>query len=305
LRFFDAETLAPLTGTVQLWRLHAPATRYWEAGDQLQLQGELKDGLWLVPEIPPGEYRTYATFGRAGGRMEPSFQVEGKHTLVERFVFMPQNEHAYLQLVNLNGFALNRQSNRKIEIKKRGKEYLWVDPQTPPWLQQRWPKGNGVLVSTGMGGGFSSGQHQPWKNPFLQGDEINLGVMEGLNRERNTKYHFQLRADQGPTTQLYLQATGATTYTALFADALEIAPRVVFPGGEIPVDLSQAIAITSTAVPIVSASSSVEAREQFANNSWRDATLRIRINLDGYLPFELTWSPNDGPLPELPLQKNP
>jgi len=35
LRFFDAENWAPVSGNVQLWRLHMPETDRWSAGDYL------------------------------------------------------------------------------------------------------------------------------------------------------------------------------------------------------------------------------------------------------------------------------
>ena len=304
LRFFDAETLSPVSGTVQLWRMNAPATRHWEAGDQMQVLASLVDGILIATDLPEGEYRSFALFGRPNSQMQASFQVEGKYTLMERFVYLPKKEEAQLQLVDLDGFLIESNPSYQFEMRHRGKQYIHTDPQTPPWMKQRWPKGNGMLISTGTGGGFMSG-NQPWENPFKHGNEIQLGFLAGDTREQKTQYRFQFRTDKKPCTEVVLGLKGTGTYVAIFVDETDLHSRVIFPTGAMPVELADAMWVTSTAIPIASGFSTLDARRTYAANTWRDATLNIRINLDGYQTFDFTWSPNDGPLPEFYLQRLP
>lgn len=305
LRFFNAETAEPASGTVQLWRIRAPATRYWESGDQLQTKAALVDGILLIPDLPAGEYRTYATFGRRGSPMESSFQVEGEKTLVERFVFMPMSEKVQLQLVDLHGFPIESTPDAKIEMRRRGRQYFYTDRNTPPWLKQRYPKGNGELVTTRMGGGFSSSNHQRWKIPFWLGSEIDLGTLESDSRESSTEYGFLFRKNEASSTKVLLNCQGTGTYVALFANATELQEHIVFPAGSLRIDLVDSISITSVALPIPSSMSTAEAGERFAAHTWRDATIRIQIDAKGFQPFDFRWKPNDGPLPELYLQSKP
>ncbi|MFT5291989.1 MAG: hypothetical protein ACI8QS_003033 [Planctomycetota bacterium] len=88
----------PLTSEVILWRIDAPANRFWTRGDQDIARVAVGPAGYLFDDLEPGYYRPVVLGERQSARHQGVIRVEGD-TDVELLVQQPGKRSALLQLM--------------------------------------------------------------------------------------------------------------------------------------------------------------------------------------------------------------
>jgi len=302
LRFFDAATQLPVSGTVQLWRLQVAESETWSAGDQLQFQGEAVDGRLLVKQLPEGAYRTYALFALDSTGTEEAFLVEGESTFMERFVTIPAEEGIYLRLFSAAGMFVRSTPDALITMKTQGSSSQDFFQMQPPWIKERRPKGNFYTEASAMGGSYGRRMHQTWKELEAFFDGFYLGSLKQDHRQSQRTFHFRIRQGEDQAILVDVHPSGTGAYVAVFLTYEEVEERLVFPAGMPPHDLRSDLSITASGLAVGQGSGGAQGVDLVAGEAWRDAKVKIRLQSKEFLEWEITWSPSDGPLPDFQLQ---
>jgi hypothetical protein len=133
LRVVEADSAAPTSSRVTLWRLDVPAADGWTAGDELlgafdvPITGALREGL------VPGRYMALAHDGARGDEGLVRFAVAGPYTRVGVPLIRPAQHHVTVRLYDDQGLRIMR-----LERIEEYSEFTVNRPNVPADLKPRW-----------------------------------------------------------------------------------------------------------------------------------------------------------------------
>lgn len=308
LLFFSAETAAPVSGVIQLWKLNVPENEDWTAGDLSLLETEVQNGRLEVPNLEPGFYRVHILFALEGSPASLPFEFELDQQQVEFVVSVPSKKTAYITWLRPDGTVLRGEEDI-LERRWEGGSSRMVSDPTPVWVNPRYRKTEeGLAISVGSrgaGGRFGMRLHQEWRRPEGIDGRFSLGPIEQDSRLWRHTTKSRWRRGERLEIELQLNAEGTEDYACVFVEPRDIQARLIFPAGVAPRDLQEEIHIQCEPVGFGPRPTFDDRPVLHAEQAWRQSLLRIRIQTPDFEPVEISWRPIDGPLPSIVLTSMP
>lgn len=304
LRLFDAETLQPVSGALQLWRVNLPENEQWTAGDRLVLETKAQDGRLEVPNLTAGDYRVHCLFAVEGSPASAAFRLQHDQQQVELKVTMPRKEEAHITWVSSNG-ALLGGDQEILERQWAGNSSRMNSHPDPVWAQERRQKIENEETMTfrgrGAGGRFGSRSHQSWRAQIDGEGRYPLNQIEQNSRLWKNQSFSRWRRGGREDIRLSVSAQGTGEYAAVFLEPKEVQQQLRFPAGFEPHDVTSEIQILCEAVPFGLNPQQQEQQVVYLEQAWQRSTVSITLDVPEYAPVSLTWRPIDGPLPVIAL----
>lgn len=282
LELVHALTGEPVSGTVHLWRIGAPETEDWSAGDVQVARVSVEAGAHRFADLVAGTYRLHAALQVRDADPLPAFEVVGGANRV-RFEVVPAERHALqVALVDHGGQAWPE----RVEFLSRGSTIELDYASKPTWARERRQKGSAEwLVGMGGGGGSYFSAHPRWRE-FARGElGFELGQLHESSADRTYRHKFELRMQRSepmslgsaPTAEelrsfggdanepepagsqaqpqrfentLEIVDTGAEAYVAVVVDPATIVDRLEGVAEFERIELYQGLSIRSLAAPL-------------------------------------------------------
>jgi len=271
----------PLASHFRLYRLHAPENEFFEAGDQVQFEGELPPHGLALRRLPAGEYRVACWRGWKGSPDPPPFTVEGEQTTVVLRLVVAPSAPAYLAIFDDNGVPLQEVDRRRTVHEPAGDSQPALD-----WVTWRAPK-RGFLTTEGT----------------LQFDADRGAEVEPLTRGFEG---FALGRVQAPEKvephrrRVFLGLPGWTevivplawdgqfdpTWVAVMAPIEKVIDGLWLENGDRPDPELLRLAATSSAEPL---------GELPPLEPWSPLAIDVTAEYPGHKTLHLRWVPGEGP----------
>ncbi|MCB9916028.1 MAG: hypothetical protein H6828_12940 [Planctomycetes bacterium] len=197
LHLVDDETGAPVAGGVQLWRLRAPETHGWSAGDQRQAAEHVPSEGFTFEALPAGEYRVVHLGDAPDAPDPPAFWVNGALTVHTLRVHPAEKRVVFLELRDLGGARLET-----IDVRRGHSSASEREPATPEWVRARAPKREGWGWGGGGAGGSYSSSHRSWRTLTAGPRGFELGEVQASDRDTERTQTFRLRDASGAEVDL-------------------------------------------------------------------------------------------------------
>ena len=274
LSVLEEETGAPLAGTVILWRLDAPASAYWQAGDRKQGAIRIVRGEGEITALPEGRYRAVFEEQRAAVEDPPLFEVRGR-TRVTLRVPMPRRFQASLRLLDERGLPI---VGVLAAWPHRGAEKL---SSSPVWVRARTLKHAPTAAPSPVPPQDSPIEDHSWRPLGARGDLLPLGELEEASRGSRTGRTVAVRAEGRSEARLtpFSAPAASVTYLAVALPLATLLDRFTLPDGG-PVLGSRAGVTATCQAEALTAETPAE--------RWRSIPVRIVVTLRGYEPLEAT-----------------
>ena len=283
----DADTDAPVSGTVHLWRLDAPGNADWLEGDQLQGMLWVAEGRGERGELPEGRYRAVFSEQRAAAEDPAMFEVRGERSEITLAVPMPRRFPAWLRLLDEHGHPLPA-----AELGWSGRR--WSKVSTPPvWAHARTLRDASIPVPhRGQGGhaSMSSGGSAGTSVRAVDG-LLPIGDFAEPSRGERSARMGRVRAEGRSTVDVTLGGgpTSPTTHLGVSLPLATLLDRVLLPDGA-PVFGSKTRVRATCQAELLT--------PETPPDRWRSMPVRIVVTLDGYEPLEWTAdADHPSPLP--------
>ncbi len=266
-------------GSVELWRLDAPANEDWSRGDQLQATFGVEPEGRVVEDLPAGVYRPYVQSAARASEFAPPFAVQGRWTTQEVPVARALLVESTLVMIDEQG---QRLEEAEIQV---GRLSSGGVATAPPWRVERTLLATGNHYHVGGGWGGSGGRHS-WRSRTAGPGGFPLTKLRTDTRERSYTQHVGLRTEGGLRLSLdcsVVEATpGPVTLVAPYPTRERLLEGVVLPGG-IPVLGVERVSVTvQGAAPHLAAGADPAALA-------REVPLEVSIALAGYEVLKFDW----------------
>lgn len=282
LRLHNADEGSPVAMYVRLWRLGVDGDDAWSEGDQIEARLTIGADGTSVERLPPGRYRVEVRDQRASSDDAPEFVVEGATT--ERVLDVrPRRSHRVrLQIFGEDGTVVRRVNGRVLHI-----EGTTPGPAMPPaWAEPRVLKAAPSDAYPFPPGRPSICFPKRPTFPELDGgpDGFDLGTLREASRSDAPAVRADTQSEGRNDVEAIADARIAedTTFVAVCVPNEVLAAHLVRPDG--------------TAVPVsgVSVRSAVcraiAAPWEPAKDAWRDVTVRVIAEADGFETLAYDWS---------------
>lgn len=259
-----------------LYRLDAPANRFFGPGDQLQEEGELpKEGLW-IRDLAEDTYRVVCFAGGAAAGDLPEFVVRGETTARTLSLARPRTAAAYLRLYEPDGTLIHLA--QKVDLNA-----LKAEPSDVPWLAVREQLMGYSTQFTSIG---SSASRQTEERAGAAG--FPLGELREPRRAGHTvrRVSYTREGDSAAAVTLRWSPGEGTEWSGVLASTTEIVESLSLPSGT-PVDPALLVLSAST--------EAVKSDELPASFPWAAFEVQVRASYPEHAALEFSWRPSDGP----------
>ena len=291
VQLLDDRTGAPVASKIRLWRLDAPATRHWSAGDQLQRVLRVPEEGAAVRDLAVGTYRAEILGARHGSMAPPAFEVRPPERRVALHVALPGEWSAFVVAYDEHGRRIDRARMRKIGhgASRRG--------TSPGWLNHRLRNGTDGRTMAGGAGGRFGGRSGFRETEVLAGPlGFRLGTFHGDTVDERRTVSFGLRS--GARAESRITARGEHGddghYVTVLIDPRPVLSRILLPTGEDATRIAQRIDITAESIH----------RDAVASAPWLHVPIQVRLKPSAdadYEPFRFTFTLAEGLPPPIVL----
>jgi hypothetical protein len=290
LRLVDAADARPLESIATLWRLDAPESAYWTAGDQPLFEGSIPvDGL-VLRELPTGRYRVVTPAAAFDAKDAPPFELDVGSKSLTLPVRLPQREPIVVHAHDENGEAIER-----LEVATTGTETRQHSNRDRSWTRPRLPKPGWLEVDLEMfqssqcGFGCGRGVYSP-----RLGGPSGIEVARSMIDDQRTASERWLRLRAVGSAMDYshcdLETDGRSRgrdreFIGLFVRRERILQCIVLPDGADPSSLGTHLDFHVRAIPRSRARTT---------ERWRDVPITLRISDPRYEPLRETFTLHRG-----------
>lgn len=285
LYLVDRETGERVAGTVELWRLDAPANEDWSRGDQLQTKFGVEPEGRLVEDLPAGVYRPYVQSTARGAEFAPSFAVQGRWTTQEVPVTRALLVEATLVVIDEQG---ERLETAELQI---GRLSSGGVATAPPWRVERTLLATGNYYGIGGGWGGSGGRHS-WRSGTAGPAGFPLTKLRTDTREKSYTQHVALRTEGGLRLSLGCSVSrampGPVTFVAPYPTRERLLQGIELPGGT-PILEVERVSVTVRGAAVLLAPGAGADAAAVA----REVPYEVSIALAGYDVLKFEWRHTD------------
>jgi hypothetical protein len=284
LQLLDAATEQPIASYVELWRIDAPETVHWTAGDQLQDQAQVPIEGWAFTSLPEGRYRVVC-HAQAWGEDAAEVDVHAPRTRFNLAIAIPRAFRIRLDVRDRFGVQVP-----SLSLSTAGWESL--DSQDAGRGERGLKSGAGVAI--GMSGSRMGARR--WTSPTSQPPEgFDLGVFREADRGSHRREVREYRTPDGCRLSVRIppRRDSDLDLVVVALSTSEVEPLVRVPPG------------WAAQLELTIVGQAVEREASLQGAGWERAPVILRVGGPGLRTFLHTWRAADGELPGIVLEAEP
>jgi hypothetical protein len=267
LRCVDASTLGAIASRVTLFRLAAPASANWSAGDQYVTETDIPPDGGRIEALPPGQYRAIPHETVFDGEDPASFVVAGAMTSITLLVSRAPAEGATVRLVDDRGAIV---SVARVRIGANSGSRMRADSR--PWIVPRQLLADPGDDATHFGsGGYATSGRSNWKHIVAGPEGFSLEPLALDNLAERSRVIAEFKGNDRSTCEVHVLGRdrgAARRYLGVLVDHSRVIERVFTPDGASYRPDPSCVSIVTHALREI---------DHLSPDAWRDVPVELKI----------------------------